>query len=273
MSFNPLSSHFRESSTTVSLPSHGQYYPDGALERIESNIYPVYPMTMIDEITFKTPGSTLQGVGLISVIQSCIPNIKNAWKIPNLDLDAILTAIHIATYGNQLTMKSICPECDTPQSKSIDLDKKLHELHSVDYSKILTINNLEIEFKPMSFEEINSSGLGQQEEQKILEMIENTNDDVNAKVEQLSVILQKITYETTKVLALNIKSVRLGSTVVVNQDHIIEWLSKCDRNIFETVRNFIVNLKQTSELGSVDFVCTNCQHSYLQKISLDSPSI
>jgi hypothetical protein len=273
MSFNPLSSHFRASSTTVSLPSQGQYYPSDALERTENNVYLVYPMTMIDEITFKTPASTLHGVGLISVIQSCVPNIKNAWKIPNVDLDAILTAIYIATYGDQLKVESTCPECDTAQSQTINLDKKLHELHSTDYSKTLSINDLEIEFRPMSFEEVNNSGLGQKEEQKIIEMIENTTDDVNVKVEQLSTILQKITSETTKVLALNIKSVKIGNTVVVNQDHIVEWLSKCDRNIFEKVRNFIVALKQTSELGSVDFVCINCQHQYLQKISLDTTSI
>ena len=33
---------------------------------------------MIDEITFKTPDALLNGQATVDVIQSCIPNIKDA---------------------------------------------------------------------------------------------------------------------------------------------------------------------------------------------------
>lgn len=273
MSFNPLSTHFRASVATVSLPSAGHYYPEGALELVDNNVYPVYPMTMIDEITFKTPSTALRGAGLVTVIQSCIPNIKNAWKVPNIDIDAIITSIYIATYGKQLNVSSTCPECETEQSTTVDLANELKSLQSPDYTNLLKLNDLEITFKPMSYEQANSSGLAQQDEQNILEMIQDEVEDVDAKVEQLSNILQKITNATTKVLALNIQSVKVGNVIVDNQDHIIEWLSKCDRDTFDQVRNFIVNLKQNSELKPINVVCNNCQHNYLQKISLGTTLI
>ena len=38
---------------------------------------PVSPMTAMDEIKFKTPDALMNGQGVVDVIQSCIPDIKN----------------------------------------------------------------------------------------------------------------------------------------------------------------------------------------------------
>ena len=40
----------------------------------------------------KTPDALVNGETTVEVIQSCMPNIKDAWKIPVIDLDVILIA-------------------------------------------------------------------------------------------------------------------------------------------------------------------------------------
>ena len=52
---------------------------------------------------------------LLDLIQSCIPNIKNAWGMPSLDIDACLIAIRIASYGEHRTITAKAPNGETDQ--------------------------------------------------------------------------------------------------------------------------------------------------------------
>ena len=100
---NPLANYFRQPKMYMRLPSHGQFYPEGALDKSEIDEYPVYAMTAKDELMFKTPDALMNGQAVVDVVQNCIPNIKDAWQVPSIDMDIILIAIRIATYGEKLT--------------------------------------------------------------------------------------------------------------------------------------------------------------------------
>ena len=82
MQNNPLAKHFRQPQLYIQLPSKGKYYPPGTLEMPVTKELPVYPMTAKDELSFMTPDALLNGQGTVDVIQSCIPNIKDAWAMP-----------------------------------------------------------------------------------------------------------------------------------------------------------------------------------------------
>ena len=104
MNDNPLAKHFRQPKLYIQFPSKGNFYPDGSLEETETGDYPIFAMTAKDELTIKTPDALLNGQATVSVIQSCVPNIKNAWHVPSIDVDAILIAIRIATYGEKMDL-------------------------------------------------------------------------------------------------------------------------------------------------------------------------
>ena len=112
MNSNPLSQYFRQPAVFIRLPSLGKFYATGALEPTENNEYPVLPMTTLDEITYRTPDALFNGQAVISVIQSCVPNIKNAWSMPAMDIDTVLIAIRIATYGHEMDINTPCPGCE-----------------------------------------------------------------------------------------------------------------------------------------------------------------
>ena len=94
---NPLSQWFRQPKIFVKLPSGGTYYAQGALDKSSTGEYPVYAMTAKDELMFKTPDALLSGQSTVEVIQSCIPAIQDAWRMPSLDIEAALIAIGVAT--------------------------------------------------------------------------------------------------------------------------------------------------------------------------------
>ena len=52
---NPLFKHFKQPAIYLNLPSKGQYWPEGSIDYPATGDIPVYPMTVKDEITLKTP--------------------------------------------------------------------------------------------------------------------------------------------------------------------------------------------------------------------------
>ena len=87
---NPLKKYFRQPKIFVKLPSQGDYYPAGALDKSTTGEYAVYAMTAKDELLFKTPDALLSGQSTVELIKSCIPAITNPWAMPNIDLDFMI---------------------------------------------------------------------------------------------------------------------------------------------------------------------------------------
>ena len=52
---NPLKQYFRQPAIYIRLPSQGKNYPEGSLNMPPTGELAVYPMTAIDEITYRTP--------------------------------------------------------------------------------------------------------------------------------------------------------------------------------------------------------------------------
>ena len=95
-SVNPLKAFFRQPAIYLKLPSNGAYWPNSSIDFPQNRELPVYPMTAVDEITYRTPDALFSGQSVVNVIQSCIQNISNAWSIPAMDVDTILISIRIS---------------------------------------------------------------------------------------------------------------------------------------------------------------------------------
>ena len=113
---NPLSKYFRQPKLYIKLPSQGKWYGNNSFEPTVTGEIPVYAMTGKDELILKNPDGLLNGQSTVDVIQSCVPNIKNAWEISSLDLDMLLVAIRIATYGPNMDVGHVCPNCGVENS-------------------------------------------------------------------------------------------------------------------------------------------------------------
>lgn len=269
MNSNPLSQYFRQPAIFIRLPSNGKFYPQGTLEPTVNNEYPVLPMTTLDEITYRTPDALFNGSALVSVIQSCVPNIKNAWAMPSMDIDSVLVAIRIATYGHELDVTSECPACTEENSYGVDLRLIMDGIATPNYQDSMKIGDLEVFFCPMNYKQMNDNSMQQFEDQKAMQILQASDSDDTAKLKQLGEVLKKITTVTTKALAQNIALVKTPQAQVTDPNHINEWLSNCDRNMFNKIRDYIINNKRLSELPALDVKCADCSHDYKQPFTLD----
>ena len=137
---NPLKKYFRQPSIYVTLPSGANYAPE-VLEPSKSGEIGVMPMTAKDEIRFKTPDALMNGEGVVQVIQSCVPQIKDAWNIKSYDLDTILIAIRIATYGETMDINFTVPVAKETVSHTVNLPAILDQLKQIKIEDSFTMQD------------------------------------------------------------------------------------------------------------------------------------
>lgn len=240
---NPLSGYFRQPKIYLTLPSAGKYYPDGALELTETGELPVYAMTARDEIAFKTPDALLNGQATVDVIQSCVPNIKNAWYMPSLDLDAVLIAIRIATYGEMMDLSAKIPNIDEERTYQVDLRQVLDQLINNSFEQTITIDNLVIHLKPLTYQEFTQSALKTFEEQRVFQIVNNNNMDEEDKLAHFNRSFKKLTDLTVGMVANSISAIETQDNVVENPEYLAEFIQNADQKFYTEITKHIESQK------------------------------
>lgn len=268
MNNNPLKQYFRRPSVYLKLPSNGVGYPAGVLDMPETGELPVYPMTAIDEITSRTPDALFNGVAIVELIKSCVPNIKDPWSVFSNDLDAILIAIRAASGGNDLEIESTCPNCQNDGKYGVNLVGVLSTLKAGDYSTELQLNDLTIKFRPLIYREMNEAGKGQFEVQRMFATIDNM-EDSEQKAALSESALRRVTDLTMDIISQAIEYIKTPTALVTEKEYILDFLKNCDKNSYTTIRDYNTGLKTQTELKPLDIKCVNCQHEYNQPFMLN----
>ena len=269
METNPLKQYFRQPSIYIQLPSGGRFYQEGSLEPTANNEYPVLPMTTLDEITYRTPDALFNGNAVNSVIESCIPNIKHAWGMPAMDIDTVLIAIRIATYGHEMDINTTCPGCENEDEYGVDLRTVMETIGRPDYTSGIDVGELKVFLKPMSYQQINENSMAQFADQKTMAMLQQAGAEDETRLKEIGDMLKKITMFTTQALAQSIAMVQTPQVRVVEQEHINEWLANCDRKVFAVIRDQIIKIKKQAEMQPLHIKCTSCGNDYDQQFTLD----
>ena len=266
---NPLKQYFRRPSIYLKLPSGGTMYSPGIVNIPESGELAVYPMTAIDEITAKTPDALFNGSAMADIIKSCIPDIKDPWSINSIDLDAVLIAIRSAAGGNDMTITSQCPSCKEVAEYAINLVGILSQLKSADYESELTINDLSIRFRPLTYKEMNEAGTGQMEAQRVFINLEKEENET-VRMEKTQEALKFITEVTMRILSQTITHIKTPSAFVEEREYILDFLHNCDKDTYIAIRDYNTQLKAQAEIKPLQIKCIHCQHEYNQQFTLNT---
>jgi len=269
---NPLQQYFRQPAIYIRLPSQGNFYPEGTIDMPPNGEIPVYAMTAIDEITYRTPDALFNGSAVISVIQSCIPNIKDAWAIPAIDVDTILISIRIASYGHVMEVATKCPACSEDAENGLDLRLVLDNMTAPDYQHVLQYGDMEFYFKPMTYKDLNENNQLQFEEQRMMQAMISEEASDEDKMRTMSSALKKIHEITAKSMSLSIAAIKTPSALVTEKAFIDDLLKNCDRKLFSAIRDRVIELKTASEIQPLAMKCTSCNHEYQQALTLDMSS-
>ena len=267
MSGNPLQKYFRQPKIFVKLPTGGAFNKPGVIDGNTENL-PVYAMTGMDEIVVKTPDALLSGEATMRLIQSCCPAIKDAWQLCTLDVDVILVAIRIATYGNEMPVSHTCSKCGSENDYDIPLSTILEHYASRRFESKLHVGELTIRLRPLSYKQLSTFGIKNFEIQKKMLQIETITDPEEQQktlanlYTELSVLQNEIYFES-------IDSVEVDNNIVTEREFIKEWLSNAEKEVYEALRSITEKNKTEWATPTQSVTCESCGNVDSASIDLD----
>lgn len=266
---NPLAGYYRQPKIYIMLPSKGQWYPEGTLDKSEDGQYPVYAMTAADELMYKTPDALMNGNATTEVIKSCVPAIKEPWTMPTLDVDACLVAIRIATYGEKMEVNTVCPKCNEEQKYDYQLTEHLEKLAQFNYNDKVQIGELVFHLKPYSYKEITSKQIQQIEQQKIFDIVSNDDMSEEEKIDKFGASFIKLTKLTVDVVTDSIKAIESPQGITDDRQHIADFMKNTDKSIFQAISDHLNVNKRALDLEARKVKCGDCSHEFNVTITMD----
>lgn len=251
---NPLSSFMRQPKIYISLPSKGEFWAPGSIEMPENRELPVFSMTARDELLFKTPDALMNGQAVVDVIQSCLPNIKNAWATPTIDLDTILIAIRLATYGEKMPLKHKVPGVNEEVEYELDLKTLLDQQSQNYWLEQVAINeNFIICVQPLTLKHMTQANIKSFETTRILSMANDESIPDDKKLEMFNQSFANLTKVTVDLLAESVYKIVTPEAEVTNPVYIKEFFENADKNIFSQVQQHLNKLKEHNNLKPLIF--------------------
>lgn len=242
----------RQPKIYIRLPSNGEFWPNGSLDISENGEYPVYSMTAKDELMLKVPDALMSGQAVVDVIQNCIPNIKNAWHMPSIDVDTILIALRLATYGEKMTTPVNLGE-QLEFDYQVDLRIVLDNLiNSIEWeSTVFVTDDLTVHVKPLSYKQISQAALKSFETQKLMGII---NDETITEEQKLQAFKESFSRLTEITIGMVQESVYLVESIngsTSEPEHIKEFVANIDKDMFNKIQNHLDGLRDKNQIKPI----------------------
>lgn len=268
-SSNPLAKHFRQPAIYLKLPSKGQYWPEDAIRMPVNGEVAIYPMTTKDEITLRTPDALMNGAGVISVIQSCCPEIVDAWRMPSIDVDAVIIAIRIASYGATMEFTSQCPACKEIDNYGLSLQSALDQIRLPDYVTPVETASVKIKLTPQPYFSLNETNQAQYEEQKLLQTIESTDLDPTVRGIEIAKHMEKLIQIGASTLTSSTEYIEADGVRVTNKEHIKEFYQNSNATVVKAVQARLAEINVAGAIKPMHVNCSACNHPFDIQITFD----
>jgi hypothetical protein len=252
----------RQPKIYISLPSKGRWWKEGSLQISENSEYPVYSMTAKDELMFKTPDALMNGQSIVEVIQSCMPNIKNAWDIPTMDFDLILIAIRLATYGDKMPIKHKIPVINEEVEHELDLRVLIDKQQSNTWIDQIVIDpDFIVYVNPLTYKHLTKTSIQAFETTRILNLVNDNNLTEEQKLAVFNESFTKLTSVTIDLVGETIYKILSPTGEVTDTDHIRDFVNNIDKELFQKIQKHLQDLKKQNDLLPLEFTTTEEQQS------------
>ena len=241
---NPLNKYFRQPAIYVSLSTGGDY-PPHVVTPSKTGEFGVMPMTAKDEIRFKTPDALMNGEGVVDVIHSCVPNIKDAWQIKSYDLDTILIAIRIATYGETMDINFTVPVANEQISHTLNLPAILDSIKSVQIKNECTLKDgLKIQVRPLTYKDMTNTSLTTFQQQKLYSSVQDSKMTDEEKTKRFDESFKALTELSMGLLLRNIEKITTpDGTEVTDPVQIKEFIDNADAGLITELQDKLNELR------------------------------
>jgi hypothetical protein len=181
-----------------------------------------------------------------------MPNIKNAWHVPNIDLDMILLAMRLATYG-ELMVTPVKVNDDVEFDYQVDLRIVMDALTGqISWDPIVPVNDeMTVYVKPLNYRQMTKTALQTFETQKIIQAV---NDEKLSEDDRLQVFkdsFKKLSDVTVGMVADSIYRIDTAMGSTDNPEFIREFIENADKDVFNVVQKHIERYKEQNTIKPI----------------------
>jgi hypothetical protein len=265
---NPLSKFYRTATLSVKLPSRGSFYDDGVVELNDELEVDVLPMTAQDELILQNPDALLNGEAVTKVISSCVPDVKAPKKLLSCDIDVLMIAIRVASYGDDATMEPSCPKCNETNSYTLNLDNLLNHAETLDQEYETVIDgSLTVFISPSKFENVMKQQKAIFHNTKLEQAIRDPDLSDEKRMKILSQVFDQMARLTFEQTLDAIKKVVFTSDdgeliEVTDKNHITEWLNNIDKQSVDTIQDKIAEVNSKGIEKTIPAKCVHCEYMW-----------
>ena len=269
---NPLANYMRQPKIYIKLPSQGKFWTAKSIELPENGEFPVFSMTARDELLFKTPDALLNGQAVVDVIQSCMPNIKNAWECPTIDLDTIMIAIRLATYGEKMEIKYKIPVINEETNYEIDLRTTLdQQAGNIWMEQVVISEDLVVFVKPLTYRHMTQTSLKGFETTRIMNMVNDETISDEKKLEMFQASFSTLTKITVDLMAESIYKIVTADAEVTDKKFIYEFVNNVDKDVFDRINAHLSEIKKHNDLKPLVCSTTEEQQALGAPVTFEIP--
>lgn len=270
MAVNPLQKYFRQPKIYVRLPSKGLFSSLGSIDNATEEV-PVMSMTGMDELIMKTPDALINGSATVKVIESCCPNVRDAWEVSSLDLDMLLVAIRIATYGPNMEVGHICPNCAAENSYDANLMTIIEHFNGCNYDGKVVLKDLTVYIRPLTYKIMTQFNIKNFELQSQLRQALDLQDE-DAKKRVIAELYEKLAELQNESYLESVDRVEAPEGTVDERAYILEWLQNSEKSIFTAIKEQIDINNKAWRIPDMPVECSDCGTRTDLQIELDQAS-
>jgi len=247
---NPLKRYYRQPQISIQLPSKARYYAADVVEKTTTGEHPVLPMTAIDELAFRTPDSMMNGQATVDVIRSCIPTILDPWQLVNYDIDTVLIAVRIASYGETIDVTSGVPGTNESVTHTVSLPQMLEQLRNIEVTDTCELKDgLKITVSPLTYKQITESQLKTFEQQRIYAQVSQSQMTAEEKTRRFTDSFKILSELNMSLLISNIERITLPSgESVTDREQIKQFVENADAKLIKELENKLIDIRQQGSI-------------------------
>ena len=242
-----LSKYKRQPKIYISLPSGGKWYSKNPMEKSGSGELPIYSMTARDELAIKTPDALMNGESTATVIASCCPLLGDPWNMPTVDLDALLIAIRIATYGEKMEIEVPITVPGSKQLESetfeVDLREVLDGLQGKEWPDTLQHGDLTFHLRPLTYKQTSSLGTATYESQRLATILSKDNVNEDDKIEAFKQGLKKLSQINMDTICMHVVAIDTPEGSETDTNAIRDFFDNTDKDTFMAIQKHLEQIR------------------------------
>jgi hypothetical protein len=232
---NPLAEFYRQPKLYVSLPSNGYFTDEKNVVLTASGEVGVMAMTAKDEALMKSPDALLNGEAVVEVIKSCCPGILNPMDLPQPDIDILMLAIRMATFGREMEIQAKSPHSGNTDTYVLNIEELLSEQTKLEKEYPVHLENgCTVYIRPHSYAVTTQIQLRAFEETKAIQQAQANTEQ---SIQNFSKSFRKLADMSNDVMVHSISKIRVPSGEETNDS--------------KQIREFVLNVPST-DIKKVD---------------------